>query len=153
MSAVIDQAPDTTFKLNDMQRMMQDMVRQFCEKELLPKIPEVEETGNIGPIMQKMVKTFGIGQMAEAGLKKQIARLRNNPEDDKREGPAGGMGGDMMMPFILFKELSRVSPGFAMSFGVSIGLAGGAIQKKGRRISWSVGRCPWRRWIRSAVGA
>src|SRR5262249_11457437 len=36
-----------------------------------------------------------------------------------------------MMMAVVVKELSRVSPGFAMGFGVSMGLAGGAVLTKG----------------------
>jgi alkylation response protein AidB-like acyl-CoA dehydrogenase len=36
-----------------------------------------------------------------------------------------------MMMHVVVKELSRVSPGFAMGFGVSIGLVGGALVSKG----------------------
>jgi hypothetical protein len=36
-----------------------------------------------------------------------------------------------MMMHVVVKELSRVSPGFAMGFGVSLGLVGGAIVSKG----------------------
>lgn len=131
MQNVAEPKADSLFQLTDMQRMMQDMVRQFCEKELLPKVPELEETGEIAPIMKKLVKTFGIGQMAEAGIRKQLEKRKASGDDPKRDGVTGGLGGDMMLGFILFKELSRVSPGFAMSFGVSLGLAGGAVQKKG----------------------
>jgi alkylation response protein AidB-like acyl-CoA dehydrogenase len=35
------------------------------------------------------------------------------------------------MMYLVIKELSRVSPGFAMGWGVSVGLAGGAILSKG----------------------
>jgi alkylation response protein AidB-like acyl-CoA dehydrogenase len=41
------------------------------------------------------------------------------------------MGGDPMVPQVVIKELSRCSPGFAMGWGVSIGLAAGAIVSKG----------------------
>ena len=41
------------------------------------------------------------------------------------------MGDDPLLAFVLVKELSRVSPGFAMGYGVSVGLAGGAIASKG----------------------
>jgi acyl-CoA dehydrogenase len=36
-----------------------------------------------------------------------------------------------MLGYVVIKELSRVSPGFAMGWGVSVGLAGGAIIAKG----------------------
>lgn len=126
--------PETCFQLSDVHRMMQDMVRSFCEKEILPQIPALEKgEASIAPLMRKLATTFGISQMAEGALRKQVEKLREGGEDAPREPAiASGAGGmDMMMPFVLFKEISRVSPGFAMSFGVSVGLAGGAIQKKG----------------------
>jgi alkylation response protein AidB-like acyl-CoA dehydrogenase len=41
------------------------------------------------------------------------------------------MGGDQAMGAIVAMELSRVCPGFALAFGASLGLAGGAIMAKG----------------------
>jgi alkylation response protein AidB-like acyl-CoA dehydrogenase len=62
-------------------------------------------------------------------VRKRIARLRagDAPPD---EGLAKSTGNPMMM-HVVVKELSRVSPGFAMGFGVSMGLVGGAIVAKG----------------------
>ncbi len=132
MQQLQDQMPETYFELNDVQKMMQDMLRQFCEKELLPHVPALEK-GDMKPygIMKKLVDTFGIAQMAEAGVRKQIEKMKSQGDDAKRENTMAAGGEDMMFPFILFKELSRISPGFAMSFGVSLGLAGGAVNKKG----------------------
>src|SRR5690606_7603447 len=48
------------------------------------------------------------------------------PEAD--DGPSMD---DPLLAFVLIKELSRVSPGFAMGWGVSVGLAGGAIASRG----------------------
>ncbi len=122
---------DGGFALSEQLQMVQDMARQFCERELLPQIPALE-AGEIMPfpIMRKLVDTFGIAAMAEGAIRKRLARLRAG-EDGGSGGLMGGTNEDLMMPFVLFKELSRISPGFAMSFGVSLGLAGGAVLKKG----------------------
>jgi len=79
--------------------------------------------------MKQMAKTFGLDAMIGASVKKRIAKLRageTNEEDRERLG-----GGSPMMMHVVVKELSRVSPGFAMGFGVSMGLAGGAVVSKG----------------------
>lgn len=122
---------DSGFALSDQLQMVQDMVRQFCEKELLPHIPKLEAHEMMPfPIMKKLVDAFGIAAMTEGAIAKRVAKLRAG-EDAGSGGMMGGASEDLMMPFVLFKELSRISPGFAMSFGVSLGLAGGAILKKG----------------------
>ena len=43
----------------------------------------------------------------------------------------GAFGGDPMVMHVVVKELSRSSPGFAMGFGVSVGLAAGAVVSRG----------------------
>jgi alkylation response protein AidB-like acyl-CoA dehydrogenase len=126
------------FQLDEQHRMVQQMVRQWCESQLMPAIPAMEE-GREMPfdLMKKMAKTFGLDAMAGAAVKKRIGRLRE--AEAAPDGGAGagesalaeGMGGDPMMMAVVIKELSRCSPGFAMGFGVSAGLAGGAVLSKG----------------------
>ncbi|MCP4682279.1 MAG: acyl-CoA/acyl-ACP dehydrogenase, partial [Desulfobacterales bacterium] len=80
------------------------------------------------------------GAMAKKGLEK-VAKKREEGEGSSGagfgdlmgagEGEDGAAGTDPMMMMIMMKELCRVSPGFAMSFGVSMALAGGAIVSKG----------------------
>jgi hypothetical protein len=122
-----------SFKLSEQAQMVQTMVRQWCEKTLLPRVPALE-AGEEQPwdLMRQFVKTFGLDAMAGASLKKRIAKLREGGDvADAREELAGAAGGDPMLMMTVVKELSRVSPGFAMGFGVSMGLAGGAILAKG----------------------
>ena len=126
------------FQLDEQHRMVQQMVRQWCEAHLEPRIPAME-AGTEMPfdLMKKMAKTFGLDAMAGAAARKRIARLREAEAASESSGPeaepaaSGGMGGDPMMMAVVVKELSRCSPGFAMGFGVSAGLAGGAILAKG----------------------
>jgi alkylation response protein AidB-like acyl-CoA dehydrogenase len=119
------------FELGEQHRMVATMVRKWCESSLTPRVPALE-AGEAQPfdLMRQMARTFALDQMAGAAMKKRIDRLRKGEE--KKEGDEeGGMGDDPLLAFVLVKELSRVSPGFAMGYGVSVGLAGGAIASKG----------------------
>jgi len=120
------------FELDEQTQMVATMVRQWCQSQLAPKIP-VLETGAEQPfeLMKKMAKTFGFDAMLGSSVKKRIAKLRSGEiADDGDRQLAKGIGSPMMM-HVVVKELSRVSPGFAMGFGVSMGLVGGAIVAKG----------------------
>ncbi len=124
------------FILDEQARMIEKMVRQWCETKLAPRIPALE-AGAEQPfgLMRDMARTFGLGAMAEAAVKKRIAKLRAAEAEGKPPEEGGGLGGALggepMMMAVFIKELSRVSPGFAMGWGVSMGLAGGAILQKG----------------------
>jgi alkylation response protein AidB-like acyl-CoA dehydrogenase len=119
------------FELDEQTQMVATMVRQWCQTQLAPKIP-VLEAGTEQPfeLMKKMAKSFGFDAMLGASVKKRIAKLRSGEADDGDRQLAKGVGSPMMM-HVVVKELSRVSPGFAMGFGVSMGLVGGAIVAKG----------------------
>ena len=122
------------FELDEQTQMVATMVRQWCQSQLAPKIP-VLEAGTEQPfeLMKKMAKTFGFDAMLGASVKKRIAKLRDPKSEGADDGDrvlAKGVGSPMMM-HVVVKELSRVSPGFAMGFGVSMGLVGGAIVAKG----------------------
>jgi hypothetical protein len=122
------------FRLDEQTQMVATMVRQWCQSQLAPKIPALE-AGTEMPfdLMKKMAKSFGFDAMLGASVKKRIDRLRKGEAaapGDAEKTLAAGVGNPMMM-HVVVKELSRVSPGFAMGFGVSMGLAGGAIVAKG----------------------
>jgi alkylation response protein AidB-like acyl-CoA dehydrogenase len=123
------------FRLDEQTQMVATMVRQWCQSQLAPKIPALEH-GEEMPfeLMKKMAKAFGFDAMLGASVHKRIAKLRAQSEDasdaDAAKTLASGVGNPMMM-HVVVKELSRVSPGFAMGFGVSMGLVGGAIVAKG----------------------
>jgi len=119
------------FELDEQTQMVATMVRQWCQTQLTPKIP-VLEAGTEQPfdLMKKMAKQFGFDAMLGASVKKRIAKLRAGEADDGDRQLVKGVGSPMLM-HVVIKELSRVSPGFAMGFGVSMGLVGGAIVAKG----------------------
>ena len=122
------------FRLDEQTQMVATMVRSWCQSQLAPKIPALEH-GEEMPfeLMKKMAKTFGFDAMLGASVQKRIAKLRAgdvSTENDVEKTLGAGAGNPMMM-HVVIKELSRISPGFAMGFGVSMGLTGGAIVAKG----------------------
>ncbi|HSD91059.1 MAG TPA: acyl-CoA dehydrogenase family protein [Kofleriaceae bacterium] len=121
------------FRLDEQSQMVATMVRGWCQSQLAPKIPALEH-GEEMPfdLMKKMAKAFGFDAMLGGSVKKRIAKLRagETGDGDPEKNIASSVGNPMMM-HVVVKELSRVSPGFAMGFGVSMGLAGGAIVSKG----------------------
>ncbi len=121
------------FRLDEQTQMVATMVRQWCQSQLAPHIPALEHgTEQPFEIMKKMAKSFGFDQMLGGSVKKRIAKLRAGEDvaASAEKTLAAGVGNPMMM-HVVVKELSRVSPGFAMGFGVSMGLVGGAIVAKG----------------------
>ncbi len=121
------------FTLDEQTQMIATVIRQWCQSTLQPRIPALE-AGTEMPfdLMKKMSKTFGFDAMLGGAVKKRIAKLRaGGDEPGEGEKMMSSAAGNPMMMHVVVKELSRVSPGFAMGFGVSMGLVGGAIVAKG----------------------
>jgi len=119
------------FRLDEQTQMVATMVRQWCQTQLAPKIPALESGAELPfELMKKMAKAFGFDAMLGGSIKKRIAKLRAGEEGTTDKNLGASVGNPMMM-HVVVKELSRVSPGFAMGFGVSLGLVGGAIVAKG----------------------
>jgi acyl-CoA dehydrogenase len=116
------------FQLDEQTQMIAGVIRQWCKSTLAPRIPALE-AGTEQPfeLMKKMAKTFGFDAMLGGAVKKRIEKLEAGGDPAERPGNPG----NPMMMHVVVKELSRVSPGFAMGFGVSMGLVGGAIVAKG----------------------
>jgi len=106
------------FELEEGHRILEKAIRQFVEKEIAPHAEKMD-SGEMLPydLIRKMADAFGLRK-----------KLKDAP--DKESGPAE-MEADPMMAAVFGKELCRVSPGFYLSFGASIGLCGKAILKKG----------------------
>jgi hypothetical protein len=119
------------FALDDETQMVGTAVRQWCTAVLAPRIPALEH-GAEQPfdLMKQFSKTFALEAMTVPAAMKRIAKLRAGDTEAREAGPMGGRDRPML-GHVVVKELSRVSPGFAMGFGVSTGLAGGAIVGKG----------------------
>ena len=121
------------------QRSIQSAIRAWCKKELEPKVAALEAgTESVYPVMRAMGAAFGIAEVARAAL----SRLEARAPDGKGEGsPRKRGGGAGPLTAILMMELSRVCPGFAMAFGASTGLFGGAVMARGtaeQRERWAL---------------
>jgi alkylation response protein AidB-like acyl-CoA dehydrogenase len=114
--------------------MIRDAVRKFVEAEIKPKREELE-FGDLPPydILRKMMRTFGIDEVARQRFAKQIARDKakaagSAPSEEHGERREGADGAMMVIPII---ELCRYSPGMVTAMGVSVGLTSAAIMSKG----------------------
>ena len=127
------------FEFNETQKMAERMIRQYVEKEILPHVPAMDRGEELPyELFRKMHRELGLRAQTQKAIEKAIARKRAEeageraPEkNDDDEEDTGGRGQDPLMMAILMKELARVSPGFALSYGASLGLCGSNIQKKG----------------------
>jgi len=115
------------FDFTDEQKMFQQLIRKWVETELKPMNDKLEKNQVLPyDLMRKMAKTFGLPDIVRAAFE----RMEKN---EKTDVPDAGMSAarDPSFAAILSSELSRENPGFCMSFGASVGLAGGAIMAKG----------------------
>lgn len=125
------------YQLSDQQRMIQDMLREYITREIQPHVEAMEEgTLSSLELSRKLYNTIGLADIIRPSLEKLAKKRENNAEEridiaNIAADDTGGMGGDPMMLMILMKEMSRVSPGLALSFGASLGLAGMALLSKG----------------------
>ncbi|HEY4240187.1 MAG TPA: acyl-CoA dehydrogenase family protein [Kofleriaceae bacterium] len=119
------------FTLDEQSQMVGRVIRQWCQSTLAPRIPALE-AGTEQPftLMKQLAKAFGFDAMLGGAVRKRIAKLRAGEARGDGDSARRELGSPMMM-HVVVKELSRVSPGFAMGFGVTVGLVGGAIVAKG----------------------
>jgi alkylation response protein AidB-like acyl-CoA dehydrogenase len=124
---------------SEQQRQIRQMFRRFVEAEIAP-IREELEFGETPPydVLRKMMKTFGIGEMAKSQFQHQLEKEKERAakgetaeKKEKKEKKSKESGEMMAMRMIPIIELSRYSPGMITAMGVSIGLTASAIQRKG----------------------
>lgn len=117
------------FEFTAEQKMVRDTVRQWVERELEPRVAELESGTPPYPLMRRMASAFGLAEMARARFER-MAQPREGGKNEREEGDAA-LGADPAFGMILAVELARSCPGYLMSFGASVGLAGGAILARG----------------------
>jgi acyl-CoA dehydrogenase len=122
------------FAFSDEHQMARQMIRRWVEAKLVPANDDLE-ANRILPydLMRDFAKSFGLPDMVRSGFERMAAKADKKSKDQSEDGPTASMmgGGDAAIQAILALELSRISPGFFMSFGAWLGLAGGAIMAKG----------------------
>jgi acyl-CoA dehydrogenase len=113
-------------------------LRRFVDEQVRPRLDDLEHHGEPPyEILRLLYRTFGIREMALESFERSLARKVDGVE--KREGPS-----DPSASLLTTIELCRVSPGLVTSLGVSVGLAGGTINKLGTPVQMQ-------RWGRDLV--
>jgi len=79
-------------------------------------------------LMRKMMADLLGGDRVRESMLELLAGSGQSGENSEQ---GEGIGGDPMISSIVTKELSRVSPGYCMSWGASLGLCGANIRSKG----------------------
>jgi acyl-CoA dehydrogenase len=124
------------YQWNEEQVMIRDAVRKFIEKEIKPRVEEIEHGDSPPyPIIRRMLSTFGMDVMARENFQRQIeaeksaeeakAKGLESPPRKRREG---GNSSLMLIPII---ELCRYCPGLVTAMGVSMSLTPAAINGRG----------------------
>jgi alkylation response protein AidB-like acyl-CoA dehydrogenase len=131
------------FDFSDEQKMMRKALRRWVEAGLVPHVDALESEAMLPyEPMRNFIKTFGADEMARSTLARLEKRAAAgeasppagspaSPASDDDDGPAGLAARDPALSAIISIEFSRVSPGFCMAFGASLGLCGGAIMRRG----------------------
>jgi alkylation response protein AidB-like acyl-CoA dehydrogenase len=112
--------------------MIRDAARRFIEAELVPNIEELEH-GDMPPydILRKLIRTFGMDELARARFAKQIEREKSGESTSRKPDDAENRGDAAAMQLIPIIELSRYCPGMVTAMGVSMGLTAASIMSKG----------------------
>lgn len=117
------------FEFTDEQKMVKQMVRKWVEAKLVPAVDDLESEKVLPfDLMRDFIDTFGVAELAKATLKRAEEKESTGKEPDPPQGPRTN---DVGLMSIVAIEQARVSPGFAMSVGASLGLCGAAIMRKG----------------------
>src|SRR5688572_330625 len=119
---------DMTLDFTPEQKMVRDTVRQWVERELEPRVLAIER-GELSPfvVMREMAEAFGLPDLARSRFGKMEKRASAGAPG-KQAGDA--TMGDPAFGMILACELARSCPGYLLSFGATLGLAGGAIMAR-----------------------
>jgi alkylation response protein AidB-like acyl-CoA dehydrogenase len=122
------------FDWSDEHKMVRSMIRKWVEANLVPAVERLESGDELPyDLMRRFIRTFQIDDLARAAVERTpAAAAAAAAAADTGEGDAALMGGrDPALSALVAIEFSRVSPGFAMAFGASLGLCGGAILRRG----------------------
>ena len=125
---------------SESQLMIRDAVRKFVEAEIKPHLEELEY-GDTPPydVLRKMIRTFGMDEMARARFRHQIerekaaaaARESGGTQAAQERKPRADGGDSAAMQIIPIIELCRFCPGMVTAMGVSMGLTAASIMSKG----------------------
>lgn len=115
------------FAFSQEHEMVRQMLRRWTTEKLAPKVDDLESGEPPYELMRDLARTFGIPAMID-GVFERMARKAASGE---AEQAGADKALDPALDAVLTIELTRVCPGFMLAFGASMGLAGGAIMRRG----------------------
>ncbi|KZS81569.1 acyl-CoA dehydrogenase [Mycobacterium persicum] len=113
--------------------MMRDAVRKFIDKEIRPKLDELE-TGALSPypIARKLFSQFGLDVLATESVKSMLDRERAEQRANGESSRGSvAFGAQASMAAVMVSELAGVSIGLISTVAVSIGLGAATIMSRG----------------------
>lgn len=121
-------------QLTEAQRSIRDVFRRFMERELAPVTTALESGAALPyPLMKKMTDELGLAFEADKlAQPEERGAAASSPQARKPRDPEAAA----MFRFAqtqLGVEMCRVNPGFALSYGASIGLFAGNVRARGTR--------------------
>jgi len=139
-------------RFTEEQDTIRKLIRRWTTSKLEPKLDALETGEPPYELMRDFARQFGIADLARSAFAKIEQRAKAGADAPAKPAKKeSGMGIDAALAAIVSIELSRVSPGFALAFGASAGLAGGAIMGKGtleQQRRWGLPILTW-----DAIGA
>jgi len=130
------------FELSETQHLVETTIRDWCERELAPLVPALESGATLPyDLMRRLGRDLGVSETLVAVAERQMPKGRDGggegastgasvPGEITREQPpeeraagAGSPGDDPLLTTILLKEISRFSPGVALSLISTLGCA------------------------------
>jgi alkylation response protein AidB-like acyl-CoA dehydrogenase len=121
------------FAFSEEHEMARQMLRRWTTEKLAPKVDDLEAGEPPYELMRDLARTFGLPAM----IKSTFERMERRAAEASSGAPAKEVGEasektlDPALNAVLTIELTRVCPGFMLAFGASMGLAGGAIMRRG----------------------
>jgi alkylation response protein AidB-like acyl-CoA dehydrogenase len=115
------------FELDETLSAVEAAVRDFCKREVEPRIPEIE-SGEVSSydVLRSFAGAFGLADALGAPMKARADRLRKGDparRAPRGERPGGLDSGDLGMASVVTKELARSSPGLALCLMSNLGAA------------------------------
>jgi len=106
---------------SDEQRQLQAAVRDFVQKEVVPRRDDLEH-GDLAPydVLRSYVRTFGIDELARERFERETAGPAFTTEERYDRA---------VMTLLPMVEFCRHCPGLITAMGVSMNLAGNAVKK------------------------
>ncbi|HWN66891.1 MAG TPA: acyl-CoA dehydrogenase family protein, partial [Haliangium sp.] len=129
------------FAFSEEHEMARQMLRRWTTEKLEPRVDAFEAGEPPYELMRDLARTFGIPAMMKSAFermeRKAAAASSSAPAGQASENTGAGAEDapekalDPALNAVLTIELTRVCPGFMLAFGASMGLAGGAIMRRG----------------------